>query len=104
MEQLFCDYSYDGVMKEIIHQYKIMRDFYLAEVLARRLVLPQTQYDYIVPIPSPIERDIERTFNPVTTVLDKMGISYQDVLGTHIRPKQSKLERLNVQKPLIHFI
>ena len=98
MEQLFCDYSYDGVMKEIIHQYKIMRDFYLAEVLAKRLDLPQTQYDYIVPIPSPIERDIERTFNPVTTVLDKMGISYQDVLGTHIRPKQSKLGKVERSK------
>ena len=98
MEQLFCDYSYDGMMKEIIHQYKIKRDFYLAEVLARKLVLPQTQYDYIVPIPSPIERDIERTFNPVTTVLDKMGISYQDVLGTHIRPKQSKLGKIERSK------
>ena len=64
MEQLFCDYSYDGMMKEIIHQYKIKRDFYLAgSIVARKLVLPQTQYDYIVPIPSPIERDIERT-NP----------------------------------------
>ena len=54
MEQLFCDYSYDGMMKEIIHQYKIKRDFYLAEALARKLVLPQTQHDYIVPIPSPL--------------------------------------------------
>ena len=33
----------------------------------------------IVPIPS-YERDVERTFNPVATVLDKMGVKYVNIL------------------------
>lgn len=91
MSQLYCDYKYDGIMKETIHHYKFMKDYYLAEVLASKLTLPKTSYDYIVPIPSPYKRDEHRTFNPVTTVLDKMGISYIELLGTRSRPKQSRL-------------
>ena len=52
MSQLYCDYKYDGIMKETIHHYKFMKDYYLAEVLASKLTLPKTSYDYIVPIPS----------------------------------------------------
>ena len=59
--------------------------------------LPQTDYDYIVPIPSPFQRDVERTFNPVATVLDKMGVDYVNILGTNIRPKQSELGKLEQQ-------
>ena len=103
MEQLFCDYSYDGMMKKSYTSIRLSETS-ICRSIGEKLVLPQTQYDYIVPIPSPIERDIERTFNPVTTVLDKMGISYQDVLGTHIRPKQSKLGKIERSKALIHFI
>lgn len=102
MSQLYCDYKYDGIMKETIHHYKFMKDCYLAEVLASKLTLPKTSYDYIVPIPSPYKRDEARTFNPVTTVLDKMGVDYLDVLGTHSRPKQSKLgkrERFKADNP-----
>ena len=61
MSQLYCDYKYDGIMKETIHHYKFMKDYYLAEVLASKLTLPKTSYDYIVPIPSLIkEMNIER--------------------------------------------
>ena len=49
-----------------------MKDYYLAEVLASKLTLPKTSYDYIV-LFHPYKRDEHRTFNPVTTVLDKMG-------------------------------
>ncbi|MBU5271619.1 ComF family protein [Staphylococcus caprae] len=94
MEQLYCDYKYQGIMKETIHQYKFMRDYELSKVLAQKLKLPRTDYDMIVPIPSPYERDVERTFNPVATVLDKMGVKYVNILGTNLRPKQSKLGKL----------
>ena len=56
MSQLYCEYKYDGIMKETIHHYKFMKDYYLAEVLASKLTLPKTSYDYIVPIPSLIKR------------------------------------------------
>ena len=35
MEQLYCDYKYQGIMKETIHQYKFMRDYELSKVLAQ---------------------------------------------------------------------
>lgn len=74
MDQLYCQYRYQGVMKDVLQQYKFMRDYELSNVLSEKLQLPQTDYDYIVPIPSPFQRDVERTFNPVATVLDKMGL------------------------------
>lgn len=102
MDQLYCDYQYQGTMKDIIHQYKLMRDYEFSYVLAQKLNLPQTDYDIIVPIPSPYERDVERTFNPVASVLDRMEIEYVNILGTNIRPKQSdlgKLERAQASNP-----
>ena len=102
MDQLYCQYRYQGVMKDVLQQYKFMRDYELSNVLSQKLQLPQTDYDYIVPIPSPFQRDVERTFNPVATVLDKMGVDYVNILGTNIRPKQSelgKLERSNAPNP-----
>ena len=102
MDQLYCQYRYQGVMKDVLQQYKFMRDYELSNVLSQKLQLPQTDYDYIVPIPSPFQRDVERTFNPVATVLDKMGVDYVNILGTNIRPKQSelgKLERANAPNP-----
>ncbi|WP_145387290.1 ComF family protein [Staphylococcus capitis] len=102
MDQLYCQYRYQGVMKDVLQQYKFMRDYELSSVLSEKLQLPQTDYDYIVPIPSPFQRDVERTFNPVATVLDKMGVDYVNILGTNIRPKQSelgKLERANAPNP-----
>lgn len=65
MDQLHCDFKYQGVMKELLHQFKLMRDYDLATVFAKKLKLPKTSYDMIVLIPSPIERDIDRTFNPL---------------------------------------
>lgn len=102
MDQLYCQYRYQGIMKDTLQQYKFMRDYELSNVLSQKLQLPQTDYDLIVPIPSPFERDAERTYNPVVTVLDKMGVDYVNVLGTNIRPKQSelgKLERANASNP-----
>ena len=104
MEQLYCDYKYQGIMKETIHQYKFMRDYELSKVLAHKLELPRTDYDMIVPIPSPYKRDVERTFNPVATVLDKMGVKYVNILGTNLRPKQSKLGKLERAKAMNPFI
>ena len=63
MDQLYCQYRYQGVMKDVLQQYKFMRDYELSNVLSEKLQLPQTDYDYIVPIPSPFQRDVERTFN-----------------------------------------
>ena len=42
MEQLYCQFQYDGLMKEMIHQYKFSKDYYLCELLAHLIEIPQT--------------------------------------------------------------
>lgn len=94
IDQLYCTYQYKGIVRETIHQYKFLRDVALAEVIASKVRLPQEQFDYIVPIPSPVERDRDRTFSPVKVVLDQMGVHYTEMLETRIRPKQSALGKM----------
>lgn len=95
MHQLYCNYQYQGIVKQLLHQYKFMKDMALAEVLAAQMQLPKNQYDYIVPIPSSREKDQARTFNPVTCVLDQMNISYKSLLIAKVRPKQAPLGKLH---------
>lgn len=82
-------------MKQLIHQYKLLKDVAICEILAEQLTLPKQSYDLIIPIPSPVERDINRTFNPVTCVLDKLRVPYESILQTKVRPKQSLLGKLH---------
>ena len=95
MHQLYCDYQYEGIVKQLIHQYKFMKDVALSEVLAAQMRLPKVRYDYIVPIPSSIEKDQTRTFNPVTCVLNQMNVPYESLLIAKVRPKQSSLGKLH---------
>ncbi|NWK84682.1 ComF family protein [Staphylococcus sp. GSSP0090] len=95
MNQLYCDYQYKGMVKQLIHQYKLLKDVALCEILAEQLRLPNRSYDYIIPIPSPMQRDMQRTFNPVTCVLEKMQVAYEVILHTKVRPKQSSLGKLH---------
>lgn len=102
MDQLYCHYNYQGIMKDTLHKYKFMKDHRLCLVLAQLLVLPKTSYDLVIPIPSPLSRDKGRTFNPVEEVLKMKQIPYIKVLGTKIRPKQSALnkrERIEATNP-----
>lgn len=100
MNQLYCNYQYEGVMKEVMHNYKFLKDVALSELLAYKLKLPKQDYHYIIPIPSPIERDRMRTFNPVEMVLEHLGIRYQRLLSTQLRAKQSELDKLTrAQQP-----
>ena len=54
MNQLYCFYRYDGIVKEMLQQYKFKRDVAIAEIIAERIKLPHCKYDYIIPIPSPL--------------------------------------------------
>lgn len=93
MNQLYCQYKYGGVVKKILQQYKFMKDYALKEVIAQRLSLPNNKYDYVIPIPSPIERDRTRTFNTVTTILDEMKVSYLPCVEAKNKLKQSTLSK-----------
>lgn len=35
MDQLYCQYRYQGVMKDVLQQYKFMRDYELSNVLSQ---------------------------------------------------------------------
>ena len=52
MNKLYCHYRYDGIVKEMIQQYKFQRDVAIAEIIAEKVKLPHYKYDYIIPIPS----------------------------------------------------
>nr|WP_308446717.1 hypothetical protein [Staphylococcus xylosus] len=95
MHQLYCNYQYQGIVKQLLHEYKFMKDVALAEVLAAQMQLPKMKYDYVIPIPSSRERDQARTFNPVTCVLDHMNVAYESLLIAKVRPKQSVLNKLH---------
>ncbi|MBO1222532.1 ComF family protein [Staphylococcus nepalensis] len=93
MDKLYCAYQYDGIVKEMIHQYKFMKDVAIAEILVEKIRLPHQKYDYVVPIPSSVYKDQERTFNPVRFVLDLKQVNYHCLLRMQSRPKQSKLSK-----------
>ncbi|AVP35608.1 ComF family protein [Staphylococcus felis] len=96
-------FHYDGIIKSLIHQYKFMKDVALGHIFARYISVPRQNYDYIVPIPSAEDNDFERTFNPVTTILDLKKINYLKCLGMVKRPKQyqlSQYERRISQNPM----
>ena len=93
--RLKCNFNYDGIMKETMHQYKFLKDHHLCKVLAAIINLPEGKFDYVIPIPSPDDRNIERTFNPVEEVLKMKGIAYVNVLGTQLRPKQAELNKID---------
>ncbi|WP_306439807.1 ComF family protein [Staphylococcus marylandisciuri] len=94
MDKLYCDNNYEGIVKETIHQYKFLGDVALADVLAAQIRLPNETFDFIVPIPSPFERDYQRTFNPVREVLRAKKVNYTEMLSTIVRPKQSSLSKM----------
>ncbi|MEP9851316.1 ComF family protein [Staphylococcus aureus] len=93
MDQLYCQFEYKGIMKKLMQQYKFKKDVAVCEIIAELLHFPKAYYDYIVPIPSPIDRDRQRTFNPVSTVLDHIHVQYHTILCTRVRPKQSLLSK-----------
>ena len=93
MEQLYCQYNYSGAVKKTLQQYKFMKDYALKEVIAQRITLPQNKYDHIIPIPSPTDRDNERTFNAVTAVLDELDVTYLSCVEAQYKLKQSSLTK-----------
>lgn len=100
---IFASYRYEGLMKDIIQQYKFMRDVALGEVLARYIVWPKATYDIVIPMPSSPLNDDLRTFNPVKYVLQSKWIQFDDVLTMENRQKQfdlTKKERFRIQNPI----
>ena len=102
MDQLYCQFQYDGVMKDLIKRYKFDKDVALCEQFASMMNLPKQHYDLIIPIPSPKERDYQRTFNPIRMVLSQMRIQYKAVLTMDYREKQANLPKVIELMRVIH--
>ncbi|WP_312498607.1 phosphoribosyltransferase family protein [Enterococcus sp.] len=98
-------FAYNEGMKDWLHQYKLMGDFRLREVVAAdvKKALKTYRYDCLIPIPLSADRYNERGFNQVIAVLDTAAIAYQELL---LKPVSlvplatlSKLERMAIQQP-----
>lgn len=93
MNQLYSQFQYDGVMKALLQRYKFDKDVALCEQLAAMISFPKQRYDLIIPIPSPVERDCQRTFNPVRMVLSHLQIRYKAIIVMDYRAKQANLSK-----------
>ena len=102
INQIFSLTDYNEAMKQLMHRYKFVKDYALAEVLAVLCGFSFKPYDFIVPIPVSDKRMKERTYNQTSAVLDVLGVKYIDILGTHKAARQSELtrqERLSSENP-----
>ncbi|MCO4341735.1 ComF family protein [Staphylococcus agnetis] len=96
-------FHYEGFYKTLFHQYKFLGDVALAQVIAKYISIKAQHYDYIIPVPSVKENDIERTFNPVQVILSALSIDFEDCLKMHRRPKQYQLtlkERMSLSNDI----
>nr|WP_263314005.1 ComF family protein [Mammaliicoccus sp. Marseille-Q6498] len=101
INQLFTIYDYQGLVKELIHQYKLVGDVALSKVfkIPRNII---KNYDLIIPAPIHSNKLVNRTFDHVTYVLDEQNIKYEQIIETKERKKQStlaKLERAKQENP-----
>lgn len=102
IHKMYTVTDYNEEMKLLLHRYKFVGDYALAEVLAFLTDFDFKQYDYVVPIPVSEARMKERTYNQTSAVLEASGVKYTDMLGTRKVKRQSELtrqERLNSTNP-----
>ena len=99
--------DYDEWIKAQIHRYKSDGDILLSKYFAACLLknYPKSffyKYDYVIPIPSSIERQKLRGFRHVETILEEAKIKYESILLAKHRMKQSelsKIERIHQDNP-----
>lgn len=92
INQLYTIYDYQGLIKELMHQYKFMGDVAIAQIFK----LPKNilkQYDYIIPAPIHPNKLATRTFDHVTFALDIQNVNYIQIFETKLRQKQSELTK-----------
>lgn len=79
MEKIWSAGVYDGVLKELIHQFKYREKKYLAVPLSKLLVdfaqrhLKEEKFDYVVPIPLYRARQKKRGYNQAELLAQVLG-------------------------------
>ena len=88
-------YHYNKAMKEYFRNYKFWKDYRLRECFREELSKRLKEYkDFtIIVIPISEERQKERGFNQVSSLLDAANIDYLDILKKREVEKQSHLSR-----------
>ncbi|WP_086428263.1 ComF family protein [Staphylococcus cornubiensis] len=98
-----AQFHYDHFVKTLMHQYKFLNDVAIAEIFASYIRIQRKPNEIIVPMPSSPEHDLQRTFNPVQTILNHMKIPYVTCLKMYSRSKQytlSRAERYESDNPI----
>ena len=102
VNKIYSTTDYNEDIKLLMHRYKFVKDYALSEVLALLISFNFKRYDYIVPIPVSKARLKERTYNQTSAVMEALGVTYTNMLGTGKVKRQSELskqERLNSSNP-----
>jgi ComF family protein len=87
---------YDGVLKELIHQFKYKEKKYLANPLGKLLVdfvgkyLREERFDYIVPIPLNKTRQKKRGYNQAELLARVLGEAVDKPILTHLVKRRKK--------------
>ncbi|ELX9441921.1 ComF family protein [Staphylococcus pseudintermedius] len=96
-------FHYDHFVKTLLQQYKFLNDVALAKVFAYYIRVKRVKDELIVPMPSSQDHDLQRTFNPVQTILHHLKLPYIACLKMRPRSKQfalSRSERYAVDNPI----
>lgn len=101
VDQITSIYTYNGPMRDFLHQYKFLQDVALAGVFANELRSELARKEAIVvPIPMHPLKKVERTFAHVEEMLMAARIPFRDLLiktHTEVMGEKSREERLSMR-------
>lgn len=96
LDRIWSVAVYDGVLKELIHQFKYKEKKYLANPLGKLLVdfvekyLKEERFDYIVPIPLEKARQKKRGYNQAELLARILGEAVDKPILTNLVERRKK--------------
>jgi len=96
LETIWSVGVYDGVLKELIHQFKYKQKKYLANPLGKLLIdfvekyLKEERFDYIVPIPLEKSRQKKRGYNQAELLARILGEAVNKPILTRLVERRKK--------------
>jgi len=96
LDRIWSVAVYDGVLKELIHQFKYKEKKYLANSLGKLLVdfvekyLKEERFDYIVPIPLEKARQKKRGYNQAELLARILGEAVDKPILTNLVERRKK--------------
>jgi len=96
LERIWSVAVYDGVLRELIHQFKYKEKKYLANPLGKLLVdfveeyLEEERFDYIIPIPLEKARQKKRGYNQAELLARVLGEAVNKPILTNLVKRRKK--------------